>query len=106
MESTTTTNQVAVWMVDTLKAKGSLYYRPTLQFIRQQFGPAYVRVNLRGNAVISAEVLAEFRRLAGDHLFWNNNRHCWRLRKEKRVWLGPARSDVSIRAEDYAIPPW
>ena len=57
-------------MVAQLRADEMLYQETAVYDIADKFGEEFIYYNANGNAAISKDVLADFRRLTGDSVVW------------------------------------
>lgn len=75
-----TPEEVADWMMSTVKAKGELYQEDAVSEIEARFGNIYIYENENGNPAIGRNVLSAFRRISDD-VVWERAERKWRMRE-------------------------
>ena len=78
-----TASDVAAWMMQEVERDGILYQESAVGDIEKRFGEQFVYVNDSGNAAISKDILAEFRKVSGDDIVWERGERCWRKRERQ-----------------------
>ncbi|MGO7353339.1 DUF6953 family protein [Rhizobium leguminosarum] len=79
---TTSSVDVATWMMERLNADGSLYQDVAASEIASRFGDTFVTINMAGNVGISKAVLAAFNKVSGDGVVWCRGERYWRHRQD------------------------
>jgi hypothetical protein len=69
--------QVAEWMVQEIRFRGTLHQSDAINYITTHFGEAFVFVNENGNASLSKEVKKAFRKLHGGKVAWDRDGFFW-----------------------------
>lgn len=72
-----TAQQVAEWMVNEIRFRGSLYQTDAIEYVKANFGEHFVFVNENGNASLSKEVKKAFRKLHGGRIAWDRDGFFW-----------------------------
>ena len=76
-----TADDVARWMVETVKSKGEIYQMDAADEIPKRFGADFIYLNGNGNPAIRKDVLKSFGKLGGNEIVWANAWKGWRLRR-------------------------
>jgi uncharacterized protein DUF6953 len=71
---------VAEWMYEQVNQKAVLWQAYAVVEIADRFGKSFIDNDKSGEPVVSQMVLAEFRRLSGDAVIWDEDLAQWRLR--------------------------
>lgn len=72
-----TPQEVAEWMVKEIRFRGTLYQADAIQYVKANFGEAFVFVNENGNASLSKEVKKAFRKQHGGRIAWDRDGFFW-----------------------------
>ncbi|GAB6992242.1 DUF6953 family protein [Paenibacillus pini] len=72
-----TAQQVAEWMVEEIKFKGTLYQTVAIEYVKSHFGKDFVFVNENGNESLEKEVKKAFRKLHGGRIAWDRDAFMW-----------------------------
>lgn len=72
-----TAQEVAAWMVNEIKFKGTLHQEDAIRYIREHFGESFVFVNENGNASLDKEVKKAFRKMHGGRVAWDRDGFFW-----------------------------
>ena len=78
---------IAAWMAEQMRQTDYLYQEEVVEEIADRFGERFTYENENGNAAISREVLAEFRKLTEPAIVWDRSERAWR-RREKGDGVG------------------
>ncbi|MEX5303735.1 DUF6953 family protein [Kocuria sabuli] len=73
----TTAQIVAEWLIDKIRAEGTLDQEEAVYLIEQQFGSEWVFDDINGNPAIQQSVLKMFRQVHGGAIQWDNSARCW-----------------------------
>lgn len=74
--------KIVGWMVDTTRDKGVLYQSEVVDFLINNFGDEFIKMNDNGNYSISGTVLTHFRKASKEEIVWEREELAWRLRNE------------------------
>lgn len=69
--------QIAEWMVEEIRFRGTLHQSDAISYITAHFGEAFVFVNENGNPSLSKEVKKAFRKLHGGKVAWDRDGFFW-----------------------------
>jgi len=72
-----TAQQVAEWMVDEIRNKGTLHQSDAIEYVKSKFGEAFIYVNENGNPSLDKEVKKAFRKLHGGKVAWDRDGFFW-----------------------------
>jgi hypothetical protein len=81
LTETTTSYDVARWMIDELDRTGSLPQADAVAGIEREFEVGFIYVNRNGHKAIEPNVLREFQELTGDSVVWDQSAYEWRHRQ-------------------------
>lgn len=77
-----TINDVAMWMLASLKADGALYQDVAASQIYDLFGEEFTAINQNGNLSIQKAVLTAFNKLTPEGVVWVRSQRMWRPRED------------------------
>jgi len=77
----TTTADIAVWMLEQVKREGILYQADAAYEIEENFGTEFVYDNDSGGVSIQRDVLDVFRSISEEIVVWERPEKAWRLRE-------------------------
>lgn len=81
IDSSITTKDVAVWMLNQVNLKKELYQRDAVWNIKKYFGDRFIYLNENRHPAISREVLKEFLSISLKTVVWNKRERYWRPRQ-------------------------
>lgn len=71
----------ADWMLRRVEKSGVLHQDDAVSGVADKFGKGTTYENAAGNAAISKEVLAAFKKISPD-IVWSRSERCWRKREK------------------------
>ncbi|TYP68061.1 DUF6953 family protein [Paenibacillus methanolicus] len=77
MPETSTAQDVAAWMVETIRFHGTLAQSDAIAQVEEKFGAQFVFVNESGNASLAKEVKMAFRKLHRGKIAWDREGFFW-----------------------------
>lgn len=72
-----TADEVADWMFNELRTKGALYQTEAVNYIKANFGEAFIYVNDVGHESIDKGVKKAFKKLHGGKAAWDRDAFYW-----------------------------
>jgi hypothetical protein len=82
MSPTTTSAQVAEWMLNELERQRCIYQDVVVHDIVQRFGEDCTYINKNGNRAIRKDILDAFRKISGNAVVWESGSRLWRKREQ------------------------
>jgi hypothetical protein len=79
--SKTNSNDVAQWMLDTIKERGELSQSNAYYEINKLFGRDFTTVTNSGSSSIKSGVLTAFKKISEDEVIWERGDKKWRKRE-------------------------
>lgn len=73
----TTPQAVAAWLIEKIRAEGTLDQEEAVYLIEQQFGKLWVYEDVNHNQAINQDVLKQFRKIHGGTIQWDNTQRRW-----------------------------
>jgi len=69
--------EVAVWLINKVKAEGMLKRSEAVPAIENEFGGAFTTLTAKGNRTLHKKVLQNFRELKDEQISWNVGKQAW-----------------------------
>jgi hypothetical protein len=73
----TTPQTVAEWLIEKIRAEGTLHEEEASYLLDKQFGSEWVHVDVTGRMAVSQDVLKRLRQIHGGTIQWDNSARCW-----------------------------
>jgi hypothetical protein len=73
----TTEKTVAQWLVEKVRAEGTLHQEEAVHLIEHEFGRHWVYEDVNHNQAINQTALKQFRQIHGGAIQWDNTERAW-----------------------------
>lgn len=73
----TTAEEIARWMLETIRTEGRLDQDDAVRLVPEKFGPEWVRMSPNGHPALDREIVKAFRSAHGGTVQWDRDRRFW-----------------------------
>lgn len=73
----TTAEDIAGWMLETIRSEGRLDQDDAVRVVPEKFGPEWVRTSPNGHPALDREVVKAFRKAHDGTVQWDRDRRFW-----------------------------
>lgn len=81
MATSSTTSDVAAWMLSVIEEKGELSQNNAYYLINKHFGTGFTTVTNSGSPSIKGSVLTAFKKMSEETVIWERGEKKWRKRQ-------------------------
>lgn len=74
--------EVAKWLYDRIKSKGSVYQYDIAREISDKFGKEYTPITENGGRTLHHRIKYHFKKLKGNDVEWDNTNKLWRWKTD------------------------
>lgn len=77
----TTPEDIAAWMLDTIRTEGRLDQDDAVRLVPEKFGQEWVRTSPKGHPALDQDVVKAFRKAHDGTVQWDRDRRFWSPKK-------------------------
>lgn len=97
--------EIAVWLINEIKSKGSLQRVEAVPVIESTYGKEFITISKGGNKTLKDSVLQKFRELKDDSISWNVGKQAWIAHRIGNGQSSPPTVDSELARIPWAIKP-